>query len=259
MFGDRKELILPLVLDIANLVQMAAQTNDAEPPPQDAAAKATTAGKTLAVRDQYELLPSAELTSSRVERSAPQLAALNDDRMVVEEPAPVEISDNRKEGRSLIVNRSAPFYDHLMKKIIPRVRTPTIQRRSDVAASPGLNKAPFVVPSTQNGNNIPETTISHVQRNNTESYNEVEDLALRALNGTVLDTDSAAQLNNNDDDEDEETLPTAEKLIGGRYRKKPHSRYSHRKPPSYPISNPSLCEKFTGSVCLRVEDYPMYV
>lgn len=256
MFGDRKELILPLVLDIANLVRMAAESNDAAPQ--------RSTRQTLAVRDQ----PSAEFLRAEPEAqpSAPNLA-IHDDRLSIDvddEPEIMATSEGSQgENRGFIVTRSTPFYDHLLKMVPnykgPNKRQPILQRRVDAGAPPKppptlpLNQKPFLVPSTPAGKVSfqPETTPNIL---NLEAYNEVEDLALNSLNGTgdsqALASETGPDSEDDDDAGDEEALPTAEKLIGGRYRIKPHSRYSHRKPSS-------LCEKFTGSVCLRVEDYPM--
>lgn len=266
MFGDRKELILPLVLDIANLVRMAADSNDSQP--QSAAAAPTA---------EFLRAPAA------VPEAQPHAidSAMHDDRLGVDfggdEPKIMDTkNNNHNEQRAFLVTRSAPFYDHLMKKMVPNMRSqmapkkmaPILQRRVDSGSPPAppsnlpLNQRPFVVPSTSTP--IPEgtTTFSFVASGN-ESFNEVEDLALNGLNGTYVEdsealaSDTGMDAGEDADDEDEEHLPTAEKLIGGRYRKKPHSRYSHRKPGYSGLGSPSLCEKFTGSVCLRVEDYPM--
>lgn len=277
MFGDRKELILPLVLDIANLVRMAAESNDAAP-------LARSTRQTLAVRQQHESLPSAEFLRAEPNAQPRVLdSAMHDDRFSVdvgEDDVKIKHTSDTQinEGRAFHVTRSAPFYDHLLKKMVPNVRSamapkkhPILQRRVDSGIPPRppsnlpLNQKPFVVPSTTI-TPMPETTpfISSVG-NGSDLYNEVEDLALNSLNGTYIG-DSEAQATDTglesedavDENEDDEQLPTAEKLIGGRYRKKPHSRYSHRKP-GLSLSSASLCEKFTGSVCLRVEDYPMLV
>lgn len=254
MFGDRKELILPLVLDIANLVRMAAESNDAAP------------------QRNTRQTPSAEFLHAEPEAqpSAPDLA-IHDDRLSIDvddEPEIMETSEGSQgENRGFIVTRSAPFYDHLLKMVPnfkgPGKRQPILQRRVDSGAPPKppptlpLNQKPFLVPSTPavKSSFQPAATTPTLPL---EAYNEVEDLALNSLNGTgdseALASETGPDSEDNDDAGDEEALPTAEKLIGGRYRTKPHSRYSHRKPQH---SSTSLCEKFTGSVCLRVEDYPM--
>lgn len=252
MFGDRKELILPLVLDIANLVKLAAESNHAG---------ARSKGQSLAVHDQYDPLP----------------AAVHDDRLSVDMDDEVVVRDtkeeNHSEQRAFIVTRSAPFYDHLLK-MVPKPmapkKQPVLQRRVDSGQPPKppttlpLNQKPFLVPSTVEARvptSVTPPTMQMSSKNHSGAYNEVEDLALQNLNGTHW-TDSepsATELDEEDEDAaDDETLPTAEKLIGGRYRKKPYSRYSQRKPGSS-LAAASLCEKFTGSVCLRVEDYPMCV
>lgn len=264
MFGDRKELILPLVLDIANLVRMAAESNDAAQQQRSGAYQQTLGEK----------LPTAEfLRSERDAQPRAPNSAMRDDRLSVDmndEPEIMDTSEynnNRNERRAFLVTRSAPFYDHLLKKMVPNLRSamasnkpPVLQRRVDSGSPPKpptnlpLNQNPFAVPSTPSS--LPESTTIKTLAN--ESYNEIEALALNGLNGSYVEgSDSVASetgVDPDNDDEDEEHLPTAEKLIGGRYRKKPSSRYTQRKP-GYPSS--SLCEKFTGSVCLRVEDYPM--
>lgn len=270
MFGDRKELILPLVLDIANLVRMAAESNDAAQP--------RSAHKTFAGGEKFESLPSAEFLQAEpaAEPNVPN-SAMNDDRLSIDMDDEPEIMDtaeenhNNNEQRAFHITRSAPFYDHLLKKMVPSFRSagpikkqPILQRRIDSGCPPGLpsnlplNQKPFVVPSSSA--TLPATTPRSSPVN--ESYNQVEDLALNGLNGTYVDDADAQEsetimnLGDVDEEDNEEQLPMAEKLIGGRYRKKPHSRYSHRKP-GLSLSSASLCEKFTGSVCLRVEDYPM--
>lgn len=263
MFGDRKELILPLVLDIANLVRMAAESNDAAPQQRSG----SSAYKTQ--------LPLAEFLRAEpdIQPRGPD-SAMHDDRFSVDindEPEIMDTSEynnNNNEKRAFLVTRSAPFYDHLLKKMVPSLRSPKVpnkhpvlQRRVDSGSPPmppsnlPLNQNPFAVPSTPGY--LHETTTNTPLPN---AYNEIEDMALNGLNGSHVERSDVIAGETSTDpteaDEDEEHLPTAEKLIGGRYRKKPHSRYSQRKP-GYPLSSQSLCEKFTGSVCLRVEDYPM--
>lgn len=275
MFGDRKELILPLVLDIANLVRMAAESNDAAP---RSSSSSSIKSQTLAVRDQYDSLASAEFHRAEPETQpiAPNLA-MHDDRFSVDvddEPEIMETSEGSSNGesRAFVVTRSAPFYDHLLKMVPnykpmgPKKQQPILQRRVDAGPPPKppvtlpLNQKPFLVPSTTEMKVTPESTSAIPMQNSNVSYNEVEDLALNALNGTYVSDSEAMASESRDNEEgdeeegDDEQLPTAERLIGGRYRKKPYSRYSHRKPSG---SSASLCEKFTGSVCLRVEDYPM--
>lgn len=69
---------------------------------------------------------------------------------------------------------------------------------------------------------------------------EIEDLALSGLNGTV---DGSIK-----DANGTEISPMA--LIGGRYRKKTPYRSS-----SGPF--PETCDRFTGGICLNVKNYPM--
>lgn len=72
------------------------------------------------------------------------------------------------------------------------------------------------------------------------SLEEIEDLALSGLNGTV--EESFHDVNGS------EISPMA--LVGGRYRKKTPNRSS-----GGPF--PETCERFTGGLCLNVKNYPM--
>lgn len=275
MFGDRKELILPLVLDIANLVKMAAvsspdDTEQAEPAYSYNSYKTVNKVRdSLPSADFLKALPKENVSVLQTEQRIPNLA-LSDDRMTVEEKEDeeaLEMSEDKSETRAFLVTRSAPFYDHLLKMIPSFTQKPQkkaiIQRREDKYVSPPmLNQKPFLLPVSLNSTSTTESPKDNLNRSANSvdqniTLNEIEDLALTGLNGSLqfgLEDHLV-----NDDEEDDEKLPLAEMLIGGRHRKKGRPRYPYRKHPSgsSTANSAALCEKFTGGVCLRVEDYPM--
>lgn len=80
---------------------------------------------------------------------------------------------------------------------------------------------------------------------------EIEHLALSDLNGTV--SYPTKSLHNQNREEDE-SLPTPEKLISSsRYR----SKRPHQRKPQLIQEGLRNCERFTGTLCLHVNDYPM--
>ncbi|GAB0100329.1 neurotrophin 1 [Sergentomyia squamirostris] len=236
MFGDRKDLILPLVLDIANLVRFATTTAH------------YTAYDTFF---EHEPIPQAQLlrrsfdTQSTVESdrkneasrtSLPENPVLNmrDDRLSVEDDDGVVVTtDNdhrngrQSESRSFLVTKE-PHYEKLVQMI------PNFDQKLDQGDQKSSESKPLPITLTRS---------TPTERNMT--LEEIEDLAFESLNGTdVTETPTTSN---------PENLPTPEMLIGRkRYRKKPPQNLLFRRPPGL-----GSCEKFTGSICLRVDDYPM--
>ncbi|XP_053955445.1 neurotrophin 1 isoform X1 [Anastrepha ludens] len=121
--------------------------------------------------------------------------------------------------------------------------------------------------------------ITGSQLQSTPSYKEVEDLAFASLNGTVADLQVATDL---PVDSLDEPLPSPEELIAGpRYRisnskmhpnrpKQPTTKRkrgevsrmrskiaTHKNNVGNGVTPPKKCERFTSSMCIRTEDYPL--
>lgn len=117
--------------------------------------------------------------------------------------------------------------------------------QKDQIAMPSDGPIPVTLPRS-------DTPLYNMNGNRNLTMEEIEDLALSSLNGTEFGDDVAhegnqqqmlggAPVNNS-------LLPTAEMLIGGRYRK----GYGYHK-----NKIDDSCDTFAGGICLRVENYPM--
>ncbi|XP_061390431.1 neurotrophin 1-like [Musca vetustissima] len=109
-----------------------------------------------------------------------------------------------------------------------------------------------------------------------ETYQQVEDLAFASLNGSeiLLNEDEPEERDNtpNNGEPQDELLPTPEELIAGpRYRlsanklmrpamakgKRVPAKVRTRTQQGSGVPPPKKCERFTASMCIRTEDYPM--
>ncbi|KAH8395644.1 hypothetical protein KR222_004652 [Zaprionus bogoriensis] len=157
-----------------------------------------------------------------------------------------------------------------------------------------LNTTAFQQPSGMASAASTQATATETTPGSTQSYEEIEDLAFAGLNGTELPLNADARNyqvgNGSSSGSAEEPLPSPEELIAGpRYRlnssggggnnkrygqKGPHikrkrvqsSPYGGRGRPKTAASshNPVVaphkkCERFTNSMCIRTDDYPLFV
>uniref|UniRef100_A0A6B2E9X5 Putative conserved secreted protein n=1 Tax=Phlebotomus kandelakii TaxID=1109342 RepID=A0A6B2E9X5_9DIPT len=240
MFGDRKDLILPLVLDIANLVRFAATPHystydtffENEPIPQAQLLRRSFTQSTVESDERNEV----------VNTTNPMLN-IRDDRLSVEEDEGVIVTNDghrsprQSESRAFLVTRE-PHYDKLIQ-LMPQFdqKLDKDDQKSEEALDSQVGESQTLP--------ITLTRSSPIERNLT--LEEIEDLAFESLNGTEA-TESPTTKSG-------ENLPTPEMLIGRhRNRKKPPPSFLFRKPP---LPSSHGCEKFTGNICLRVDDYPM--
>ncbi|XP_037819156.1 neurotrophin 1 isoform X2 [Lucilia sericata] len=166
-------------------------------------------------------------------------------------------------GRTLRLNTTA-FASP--KETSARPKTPAAASSTSTTTT---THAPIIV--------TPET----VQEETYEPYQLVEDMAFASLNGSEIFLDDSESQDNDlisegkSDDPDEEILPTPEELIAGpRYRiagnKLMRSKISSAKrkriqvrarPKQGAVGNgvpaPKKCERFTASMCIKTDDYPI--
>ncbi|XP_059614985.1 neurotrophin 1 [Phlebotomus argentipes] len=250
MFGDRKDLILPLVLDIANLVRFATTTPhyttydtffENEPIPQAQLLRRSFNTQSTVESDERNEAAAAGLDTAN------PMSNIRDDRLSVEEDDGVIVTTNegqrsprQSESRAFLVTREPPHYDKLVQMM------PQFEQKLEQDSQKSPTEATDQLVGESRPLPITLTRASPIERNLT--LEEIEDLAFESLNGTDS-TDSPAA------ESDSENLPTPEMLIGRkRHRKKPPPSFLYRQP-SHLSSH--TCERFTGNICLRVDDYPM--
>ncbi|XP_073844059.1 neurotrophin 1 [Musca autumnalis] len=130
--------------------------------------------------------------------------------------------------------------------------------------------------TTTNSDKEQETKEEREEDAPLESYQLVEDLAFASLNGSeILLTDDEPQQRDDSPnlaEPQDELLPTPEELIAGpRYRvsgnklmrpaiakgKRVPANVRVRPKQGSGVTAPKKCERFTASMCIRTEDYPM--
>lgn len=260
MFGDDEKLTLPLIFDIANLVK-------------------TAADKYL--RYEHEMLPTAapkheplQTVSSRRNLELTSTEEIDD---FLEDPYMEPKLINEALMKPTVTNssrskRSTEFVHKLVRAIPLNHDSNQLNTTQFLGPYESMPERPKIItPSistTAQFKPTKETTFPPDAENTVIDYNQVEDLALADLNGTLADdaprpTQSTSLVKSKDD------LPSAEELVGG-----PHIRGSNRirynsKPPRGPPPGlsvrpikpsevyPKRCERFTASMCLQADDYPL--
>ncbi|XP_065082584.1 neurotrophin 1 [Ochlerotatus camptorhynchus] len=271
MFGDRQELILPLVYDIANMIRSVAKQEsllDQQFP-----------------TEEEELVPTNQLLrrsfSVRSEPSGFKMnmvdsadSNLKDDRLMVDlnddEAKTVAGGDDGPEARSM--SHSPPVFEKLVQSRprynmqMTRTKDKTDERMSyhemklnmtafnstknqkDQLAMP--SDGPIPVTLTKAGSSTgaqkvkmtaaPPTEEPEVE-STTLTMEQIEDLALSGLNGTELDAVETSLGHGNG------SGPVAEMLIGG---------YRNRLNMIHMLLPTERCDHFSTGVCIRVENYP---
>ncbi|KAL5293181.1 NT1 family protein [Megaselia abdita] len=259
MFGDDEKLTLPIIFDIANLVK-------------------TAADKYL--RYEHEMLPTAapkqeplQTISSRRNIDLTSTEEVDDfledpymEPKLINEaliPKPVVANSSRSK-------RSTEFVHKLVRAIPLNHETNqlnTTQFLGPYDYNPETPKtiAP-TISTTVEYRPTKQTTFPSDAENTVLDYNQVEDLALADLNGTDSDQrpmPTASPSNGKDD------LPAAEELVGGPHIRGPNKIRYNTKPPRGPPPGlsigpirpsevyPKRCERFTASMCIRADDYPL--
>lgn len=233
MFGDRKKLILPLVFDIANLVKSAA----------------THATKQYHKYSSYppantEMMPEPEFLKRMDADVSSPVSHLKNDRFVVDD------------GESKIKNIATTADQNSNEK--------TTQKKKDRAIVPQpthgintdnrsyherkLNMTNFNVNGTKDQHAMESTIQFHIAAYPNQSnmtLEEYEELAFHQLNGTVKSANGSV-----------ESLPMPEMLIS-RYRtKQPFRKFTQPGSSGLDIGL-KTCEQRFGTLCLRVDDYPI--
>lgn len=191
--------------------------------------------------------------------------------------------------------RNSREFVHKLVRSVPLSVNEEDLQRGQVGRTLKLNTTAFASPK-ETTTTAPPATVSEtteeqpfivtpekpIEENNYEPYQLVEDMAFASLNASEI------ALNENDNKEsdltseaktepDDEILPTPEELIAGpRYRivgnklapmrskfmpakRKRVQVRTHTKPNAVGngVPAPRKCERFTASMCLKTEDYPM--
>ncbi|XP_062553650.1 neurotrophin 1 [Armigeres subalbatus] len=275
MFGNRQELILPLVYDIANMIRSVAKQE-------------SLLDERFPTVDEEERIPTNQLLrrsfSIRSEPSGFKVNTINsvdsnlkDDRLVVDlkddEAKTVESAENGPEARSM---SDAPVFAKLIQSKprynmqMTRTKDKTEERmtyherklnmtafnstrnQKDQLAMASDGPIPVTLPKAGYSNSyqkvqptsavVTASTTQPEVETTTLTMEEIEDLALSGLNGTELDAVESSLAHGNG------SGPVAEMLIGGGYRNR--ANQIHMLLPS------ERCDHFSSGVCIRVENYP---
>lgn len=261
MFGDDEKLTLPIIFDIANLVK-------------------TAADKYL--RYEHEMLPTAapneeplQTISSRRNLDLTSTEEIDDfledpymePKLINEELIPKPETTNSSRSK-----RSTEFVHKLVRAIPLSHDTNqlnTTQFLGPYESMPETSRpiAP-TISTTVEYRPTKETTFPSDAENTVIDYNQVEDLALAELNGTDFVPGPPPPTTSFPKSKGD--LPAAEELVGG-----PHIRGSNKiryksKPPRGGVPTglsirpikpsevyPKRCERFTASMCINADDYPL--
>lgn len=227
LFGDRKKLLLPIIFDIANVVQSAATSSQNE------------RGRFY---EEHEAIPNPQYL--RRSFSEPQSTNLPNNRAVG--TTEVEITQSNLKDDRLQIEES----DGSTKTILPQTLSKLMEQSSEARSfqERKLNMSNFQGRADQTAlESMTPLNITLPRSLSNITIEQYEHMALSDLNGTVAEND----VNKGNSTED---LPTPEMLIS-RYRvKNPYRKNTV----VHPHTNIDLrtCERF-GTLCLRVEDYPM--
>ncbi|XP_029726742.1 neurotrophin 1 [Aedes albopictus] len=275
MFGNRQELILPLVYDIANMIRSVAKQE-------------SLLDQRFPTVDEEEQVPTNQLLrrsfSVRSEPSGFKMntvdsadSNLKDDRLMVDldddEAKTIEGGGDGPQARSM---SDAPVFERLIQSKprynmqMTRMKEKTEERMSyherklnmtafnstknqkDQLAMASDGPIPVTLPKAGYSNSFskakPTATMVTTSteppevETTTLTMEEIEDLALSGLNGTELDAVESSLGSGNG------SGPVAEMLIGGGYRNRANKIH---------ILLPSeRCDHFSQGVCIRVENYP---
>lgn len=270
MFGDRQELILPLVYDIANMIRSVAKQEsllDQQFPTEEELVPTNQL-----LRRSFSVRPEPSGFKTNTVDSVD--SNLKDDRLMVDlnddEAITVEGGQDAPEARSM--SNGPPVFEKLVQSRprynmqMTRTRDKTEERMSyherklnmtafnstknqkDQLAMP--SDGPIPVTLTKAGSSTgaqkfkmtaaPPTEEPEVE-STTLTMEEIEDLALSGLNGTELDAVETSLGHGNG------SGPVAEMLIGG---------YRNRQNMIHTLLPTERCDHFSTGVCIRVENYP---
>jgi hypothetical protein len=263
MFGDRPALILPLILDIANMIRTAAQRekfleqdkfHEYEKVPSDQYLRRsfTVRQKPHGFRKVGEDYDYDDEAVGTVKVAAPP-SFLKDDRLSVNAedaevaealPMPEALIASVPQGRSLR-NRFIQSLPPIRNMKMPLDAMTFHEKMLNMSAYNGTNDQ-IAMPSD---GPVPVT----VMMDDDYSYSnltleEIENLAFGSLNATDDDF-----LENDNSTNSSGDLPTPEKLVSIRMRLPGNRLHGgpHRK-----NGQETACENFTRGICLTVDKYP---
>lgn len=262
MFGDRPELILPLVLDIANLIRQAAQKQVEEQhksnvhrfKEQERIPSAQWLRRSFNVnplgfqKPKEPLLRKSSLPVKTLQMN------MQDDRLMVEE-MDEPLVELATEQQFPIKIKTVNFSEGKNPEALPLIQTSFKKQRYDEMTyherkmnmtafnQTAKHKDQIAMPSDGPipvSVTLPRADTPELFSFKNLSREQIEDLAFSELNGTL----TVEEILNGTDP----NSPMAEMLVS-RYRKKHHFKKG--------FGGDETCERFTGGVCLKVDDYPM--
>ncbi|XP_037932969.1 neurotrophin 1-like [Teleopsis dalmanni] len=289
MFGDDKKLLIPIVYDIANLVRNSARKyikiNEDESPavPQQQEINRRKLDLTsLEVEDDDATKDVGTIQVTKNDNNDDDeledfLKDFHDDVL-----DPIEINKELQETTDSFSNNAdtitikAKRYAKRDKRSLQGtdfvhklIRSVPLSVNEDDLLSGAAGRT-IKLNTTAFATNQP--TSESLQSASALSYQEIEDLAFASLNGTELKLTGTSE----DNKENAEPLPNPEELIAGpRYRvsssklrptyakgakrKRVQVRTRPNSPPHHAVTSAvqKKCERFTASMCLHTEDYPL--
>lgn len=249
LFGNREELLLPLVLDIANLVKIAGQRpfqrptfSENEVPPSIQMLRrsffsAKPHGFTL------QKLGSADTTDEDESESIAKVTDITKLVVMNQHDDTLEVD----EGTSIVKNITAPA----PRRTERFVQYPNEKKLAQTYHERKLNMTAFNSTENQIDQDAVASEVSYaVALPQNITMEEMEDLALGSLR---LDDDDYL-MNDSSNGTASENLPTPEQLIARKRFRPPFSR----SPPPQLSNRKEIedCESFSGTICLNVKNYP---
>lgn len=236
LFGEKRAIILPILLDIANVVRNASTDRHAASSVQQQPHRIN--------KRKYETIKKRHRRAiERTESAQPEQQQLKQSSSA---------GENKSRHR-----KSADYYSHYSSSSSSSSssKSATAGNSANVDLSP-VNETSIEIIEENEATTVADyareltddSDMVHVTlpmlANRTMTLDEYEDLALTDLNGTDSLMQKAAQMLN-------ETLPKPAKLLSNRFRIP-----LRRQPATLAISGVRNCELF-GNLCIHVEDYPM--
>ncbi|XP_070492248.1 neurotrophin 1 [Chironomus tepperi] len=210
MFGtdNEKPLLLTIVYDLANLIREGFLRSDKYKEHEKP-------NRLQFLRRSFDTSPPINSSSVKeVDFSAP-ISYLHDDSLIVDDSEPIV-----KNIENLSDIKAEPLIQILNKNLTINNSIPATLTRSQL--------------------NSTLITTTALPKNFNMTMEQVEELALSSLNGTIEETIK--------DVNGSEISPMA---LVSRHRKRPANQRHHHGP------IPESCERFTGGICLYVKNYPV--
>uniref|UniRef100_W8BPS3 Protein spaetzle n=1 Tax=Ceratitis capitata TaxID=7213 RepID=W8BPS3_CERCA len=286
MFGDNKNLLLPIVFDIANLVRNSASKYldfslgiSATRPLQNKSADSRMDNVSLVEFDENDhpgMVDIANFFSDTGEEMLdPQV--INEELQVVKNNTSTlkknTLSTNENAARRRKRAVTTPEFVHKLIRSLPPSTNDDINGHFLSGKEVKLNTSGFLSSKDLNADDLNSINRTTLKEEKEQLQHAVEDDALANLNGTALNMQRNTELPGRDLDE---PLPSPEELISGpRYRIS--SNKIHRGRPKHMptkrkrirpkgtlhhnaeegVMSHKKCERFTSSMCIRTEDYPL--